>query len=248
MYTGRPASRLPTMPTRTPISALLIALTFLLALSAVPAFAADCDPMRQDCGEEEPPPPPPTYATPDTTIDSSPQRPIQNRRPTITFKSSLANVRYVCRLAASADEPWSGTGASACGTSGAIGTTGSWTPGADLADGLHHLHVIACKDHTPSVTKCDGSPAKAPFRIDNVGPTASFLGLAEGAHINTETTVSFWDGENPFSPTFACALDPDVSSGAVTLTPCGKTITVGGAGFAQGAHVIYLEARDSAGN
>ena len=232
------------MPTR---KILITALTALVCTAAAPSALAemceDCEPGGGTGGGSGT-----TYATPDTTIESAPQAPVQSRRPSISYKSSLASVRYQCRLAGAAADGWANVGVSGCGTTAAAGTTTAWSSATDLADGTHHFQVRACKDHTATVTKCDDTPAKASFTIDTVAPTATFTGLDPDEHINTPTTVFLWDAENPFSPTVRCAIDPTGADIEAQLAPCNKETTVGGDGFAQGEHRIYLKVRDSAGN
>ena len=75
-----------------------------------------------------------------------------------------------------------------------------------------------------------------------------FSGVAEGAHLNAPATVGFHNLEDPFGPSFVCALDPDLSGGAVTLPRCTSSMEVGGASMAQGPHAINLKTADRAGN
>ena len=236
--TGRPAAAI-VLSSVLGLLALVLSLVFVAA-----AAAAECDPMRQDCGDGDPPPPTITY--PDTTLTAKPDALTNQTRPTFTYKADMANSFYECRFAASASESWKTADAFACGTAPTTSTLTSYQPASAQADGTHHFHVRACKgfydeDTGGDVTRCDPSPAKASYTIDTVGPEATFTsGPAHNARIRTLPSYAF-TGAEAGSKGYYCWVDN------VLNTSCTSPQTFAG-NLAQGTHNVQVRAFDALGN
>jgi hypothetical protein len=224
-----------------PPALLALAVLVVMAFAASAAFAErceDCDPGPGGGGGGV------TY--PDTTITVRPDALSTQKRPAVTYKSDLSAASYECRLAGSASEAWSGTGAWACGSTAAATDTASWTAGADQSDGTYFFQVRACKsfydsDLGENVTRCDGTPAKATYTIDTTGPDLTWTGgPADKARVRTLPSFTF-TGAEAGSKGYYCYVDN------VWVNGCTSPIAFTGA-LAQGWHSVTVRAFDPLGN
>jgi large repetitive protein len=140
------------MLNRNLLGALLAAMTLLTALVAAPAaVAVDCDPTRQNCGDNEPPPPPPPNDPPSVSITGGPTGAQTLRKPSFSFTASDPEGKALtiqCRF--------KDTDAySACSS--------PVQPPSNLADGSYTFSVRA-SDSANTTTKTRS------FSVDTTGP------------------------------------------------------------------------------
>jgi hypothetical protein len=162
--------------------------------------------------------------TPDTFIDSGPDGPTPDNKPTFTFHSDEPGATFECKL----DGP------------GGAGSYGSCTSpksySTPLADGSYTFSVRAAN----AVANVDQTPATRSFSVDTTPPNTSISTGPQGTIGSDSATFEFTSTE-PGS-TFKCklALDEDV------FTPC--TSPKSYSGLSEGAHTFQVVAIDQFGH
>ena len=133
---------------------------------------------------------------PETTIDSGPPSPTNDRRPSFEFSSSEGSSTFECNL-----------------------NGGGWDPcsspqqyGSDLNDGANTFAVRA----TDAAANTDGSPASTTFTVDTNAPQTTITSAAPSAGDNTPTFA--FEADEP-GATFECRI------GDAPFTSCDSPLT-----------------------
>lgn len=163
-------------------------------------------------------------AVPAVHIDTAPPSPSRNNTPGFTFSSPKAGVNLTCAfaLAANATPTFS-----AC-------QSGSFTPGAAVADGAYRFTVKAT-DAAGNVGSATGS-----VTVDTAAPAAPVITSGPPA-TTTSKTVSFGFTSAEPGVSFLCTMTP-----GSLAAPCSSGESYGP--LAVGSYTFKVQAKDQAGN